>query len=250
MSGHSKWSSIKHKKAATDAKRGKLFTKLARDVTMAARSGDDPDMNPSLRLAIQKARDSNMPNANIDRAIQRAVGGGDGAMLEEITYEGYAPGGAAVLIQAVTDNRNRTVAEIRTTLTRGGGAMAESGAVAWQFDLRGLVAIEIGNDDPDEIQLMAIEAGAEDVSADTDTVEAVTDPGDLEAVRATLTEAGYSVTSSEIAQVAKNLITPTDQVAGQALRLLDALDELDDVSRVYSNVDFSDAVLAAGGLAG
>lgn len=250
MSGHSKWSSIKHKKAATDAKRGKLFTKLARDVTMAARSGDDPDMNPSLRLAIQKARDSNMPNANIDRAIQRAVGGGDGAMLEEITYEGYAPGGAAVLIQAVTDNRNRTVAEIRTTLTRGGGAMAESGAVAWQFDLRGLVAIEVGDDDPDEIQLMAIEAGAEDISADNDTVEAITDPGDLEAVRATLTEAGYSVTSSEIAQVAKNLITPTDQVAGQALRLLDALDELDDVSRVFSNVDFSDEVLAAGGLAG
>ena len=250
MSGHSKWSSIKHKKAATDAKRGKLFTKLARDVTMAARSGDDPDMNPSLRLAIQKARDSNMPNANIDRAIRRALGGGDGVMLEEITYEGYAPGGAAVLIQAVTDNRNRTVAEIRTTLTRGGGAMAESGAVAWQFDLRGLVAIEIGDDDPDEIQLMAIEAGAEDVSADNDTVEAITDPGDLEGVRATLTEAGYSVTSSEIAQVAKNLITPTDQVAGQALRLLDALDELDDVSRVYSNVDFSDEVLAAGGLAG
>lgn len=250
MSGHSKWSSIKHKKAATDAKRGKLFTKLGRDVTMAARSGVDPDMNPSLRLAIQKARDSNMPNANIDRAIQRAVGGGDGAMLEEITYEGYAPGGAAVLIEAVTDNRNRTVAEIRTTLTRGGGAMAESGAVAWQFDLRGLVAIEIGDDDPDEIQLMAIEAGAEDVSADNDTVEAITDPGDLEAVRASLTEAGYSVTSSEIAQVAKNLITPTDQVAGQALRLLDALDELDDVSRVFSNVDFSDEVLAAGGLAG
>ena len=250
MSGHSKWSSIKHKKAATDAKRGKLFTKLARDVTMAARSGADPDMNPALRLAIQKARDSNMPNANIDRAIQRAVGGGDGAMLEEITYEGYAPGGTAVLIQAITDNRNRTVADIRATLTRGGGAMAESGAVAWQFDLRGLIAVEVGEADPDEIQLVAIEAGADDVSADDDIVEVITDPGDLEAVRATLTEGGYQVNSSEIAQIPKTRITPTDNVAGQALRLLDALDELDDVSRVYSNVDFSDEVLAAGGLAG
>ena len=250
MSGHSKWSSIKHKKAATDAKRGKLFTKLARDVTMAARSGADPDMNPALRLAIQKARDSNMPNANIDRAIQRAVGGGDGAMLEEITYEGYAPGGTAVLIQAITDNRNRTVADIRATLTRGGGAMAESGAVAWQFDLRGLIAVEVGEADPDEIQLVAIEAGADDVSADGDIVEVITDPGDLEGVRASLTEGGYQVNSSEIAQIPKTRITPDDNVAGQALRLLDALDELDDVSRVYSNVDFSDEVLAAGGLAG
>ena len=250
MSGHSKWSSIKHKKAATDAKRGKLFTKLARDVTMAARGGADAEMNPALRLAIQKARDSNMPNANVDRAIQRAVGGGDGAMLEEITYEGYAPGGAAVLIQAVTDNRNRTVAEIRTTLTRGGGAMADSGSVAWLFDLRGVIAVEIGDDDSDEIQLVAIEAGADDVSADNDIVEAITDPGDLEAVRGALSEAGYAVTSSEIAQMPKKVITPTDQVAGQALRLLDALDELDDVSRVFSNVDFSDEVLAAGGLVG
>ena len=250
MSGHSKWSSIKHKKAATDAKRGQLFTKLARDVTMAARAGADPDMNSSLRLAIQKARDSNMPNANIDRAIQRAVGGGDGAALEEITYEGYAPGGAAVLIQAVTDNRNRTVADIRATLTRCGGQMADSGSVAWLFDLRGVIAVEIGGDDPDDIQLAAIEAGAEDVSADADAVEAITDPADLEAVRAALTEAGHNVTSSEIAQVPKNVINPDDHVAGQALRLLDALDELDDVSRVYSNVDFSDEVLAAGGLAG
>ena len=250
MSGHSKWSSIKHKKAATDSKRGKLFTKLARDVTMAARAGGDADMNAALRLAIQKAHDSNMPNANIERAIQRAIGGGDGAMLEEVTYEGYAPGGAAVLIQAVTDNRNRTVADIRTTLTRGGGAMADSGSVAWQFELRGVIAVDIGEDDPDDIQLVAIEAGAEDVSADDEIVEAITDPADLEAVRAALTESGHAVTSSEIAQMPKTLVAPDDQVAGQALRLLDALDELDDVSRVYSNVDFTDEVLAAGGLAG
>jgi YebC/PmpR family DNA-binding regulatory protein len=250
VSGHSKWSSIKHKKASTDAKRGKLFTKLARDITMAARTGADADMNPALRLAIQKARDNNMPNANVDRAIQRAVGGGDGAALEEITYEGYAPGGTAVLIQAVTDNRNRTVADIRTALNRGGGSLAENGSVAWLFDLRGVITIEIGDADRDEIQLVAIEAGADDVSADDQIVEALTDPADLERIRAALTEAGFTVTSSEVAQVPKNPVEADAQTAGQALRLLDALDELDDVSRVYSNVDFSDEVLAAAGLAG
>ena len=250
MSGHSKWSSIKHKKAATDARRGRLFTKLARDVTMAARSGADADANPALRLAVQKARDNNMPNANIERAIQRAAGGGDGAALEEITYEGYAPGGAAVLIQAVTDNRNRTVADVRACLARGGGAMADHGSVAWLFDLRGVITIETGGADPDEIQLAAIEAGAEDVSADGELVEALTDPSALEAVRAALTEAGYAVAGSEIARVPKTLVAPGEREAERALRLLEALDELDDVSRVYTNADFSGEALAAAGAAG
>ncbi len=249
MSGHSKWSSIKHKKAAIDAKRGKLFTKLARDITMAARSGVDVDMNPALRLVIQKARDSNMPKANVERAIQRAVGGGDAAALEEITYEGYAPGGTAVLIEAVTDNRNRTVADIRTTLSRGDGRLAESGSVAYLFDLRGVIVIEIEDDDPDAIQLVAIEAGAEDVSADDEIVEALTDPADVEQIRATLTEAGFHVRSSEVAQIPKNPVQPDEQTAMQALRLLERLDELDDVSRVFSNADFSDEVLAAADLA-
>ena len=248
MSGHSKWSSIKHKKAATDAKRGKLFTKLAREITVAARQGADPEMNPALRLAIQKARDNNMPNDNVSRALQRAVGGGDGAQLEEVAYEGYAPGGTAVLIQAVTDNRNRTVADIRTTLTRGGGSLAESGSVAWLFDLRGVISVDAAGADPDEIQLAAIEAGAEDVTADDSLVEVMTEPGALEAVREALTAAGFAVESAEIAQVPKNLVQPDAETAAQTLRLLDRLDELDDVSRVYSNADFTDEVLAAAGI--
>ena len=248
MSGHSKWSSIKHKKAATDAKRGKLFTKLAREITVAARQGADPEMNPALRLAIQKARDNNMPNDNVSRALQRAAGGGDGAQLEEVAYEGYAPGGTAVLIQAVTDNRNRTVADIRTTLTRGGGSLAESGSVAWLFGLRGVISVDAAGADPDEIQLAAIEAGAEDVTADDSLVEVMTDPGGLEAVREALTAAGFAVESAEIAQVPKNLVQPDAETAAQTLRLLDRLDELDDVSRVYSNADFTDEVLAAAGI--
>ena len=248
MSGHSKWSSIKHKKAATDAKRGQLFTKLARDITVAARGGADPDMNSALRLAIQKARDSNMPGANVERAIQRATGGGDGASLEEIVYEGYAPGGTAVLIQTVTDNRNRTVADIRVTLNRGGGTLAENGAVAWMFDLRGVITLDAAEADADEIQLAAIEAGAEDVSADEQLVEVLTSPGDLEAVRAALTDEGFTIASAEIAQVAKNMVELDEKNAAQTLRLLDQLDELDDVSRVYSNADFTDEALAAAGL--
>ena len=248
MSGHSKWSSIKHKKAATDAKRGKLFTKLARETTVAARQGADPEINPALRLAIQKARDNNMPNDNVSRALQRAVGGSDGAQLEEVAYEGYAPGGTAVLIQAVTDNRNRTVADIRTTFTRGGGSLAESGSVAWLFDLRGVISVDAAGADPDEIQLAAIEAGAEDVTADDSLVEVMTEPGALEAVREALTAAGFAVESAEIAQVPKNLVQPDAETAAQTLRLLDRLDELDDVSRVYSNADFTDEVLAAAGI--
>ena len=173
MSGHSKWSSIKHKKAATDAKRGQLFTKLGREITVVARNGGgDPEMNASLRLAIQRARDANMPNDNVKRAIERATGAGDGAKLEEITYEGYAPGGTAVLIQTVTDNKNRTVADLRTTLSRNGGTLAETGAVAWQFDLRGVISVPANGVDADEVQLAAIEAGALDVSSDEDEVEA------------------------------------------------------------------------------
>ena len=248
MSGHSKWSSIKHKKAATDAKRGQLFTKLARDITVAARNGADPELNSALRLAIQRARDNNMPGANVERALQRATGGADGAALEEIAYEGYGPGGTAVLIQTVTDNRNRTVADIRVTLNRGGGNLAENGAVGWMFELRGVITVEAEGVDPDEIQLAAIEAGAEDVSADDALVEILTDPGDLESVRAALTEAGFAVASAEIARLPKNPVELDAQTAAQALRLLDQLDELDDVSRVYSNADFSDEVLAAAGL--
>ncbi|HRC61875.1 MAG: YebC/PmpR family DNA-binding transcriptional regulator [Dehalococcoidia bacterium] len=247
MSGHSKWSSIKHKKGALDAKRGQLFTKLARDITMAARGGGsgDPSMNAPLRLAIARAKDNNMPNDNIERAIQRGTGGGDTDTLIEITYEGYGPGGTAVIVEAVTDNRNRTVAEVRAAFSRGGGNLGESGAVAWQFDTRGVITVEAKGTDPDEVQLTAIEAGALDISVDEDEVEVLTEPADLEAVREALTSSGLKVAQAEISRVPRTLISLDEKAAIQTLKLLERLDDLDDVSRVYSNADFPDEVLAA-----
>jgi YebC/PmpR family DNA-binding regulatory protein len=246
VSGHSKWSSIKHKKAATDAKRGQLFTKLAREVAMAAREGGgDPDMNSRLRLAIQRAKDSNMPNDNIDRAVQRGAGGGGGEALSEITYEGYGPGGTAVLVEAVTDNKNRTVAEVRNVFTRAGGNLAEAGAVAWQFETRGVIAVDAEPQDVDEVQLAAIEAGALDVSADDDVVEVITERETLEAVRRALDGGGIAVERAELAQLPKNVIELDESTAIQALRLLERLDELDDVARVFSNADFPEEALAA-----
>jgi YebC/PmpR family DNA-binding regulatory protein len=247
MSGHSKWSSIKHKKAATDAKRGQLFTKLARDITMAARQGDpDPNMNAGLRLAVQKAKAANMPNDNIDRAIKRATGGGDADALEEVTYEGYGPGGIAVLVEAVTDNRNRTVAEVRLVFSRSGGTLAEAGAVAWQFDRRGVVTVNAADSDPDEVQLAAIEAGALDVEVSDDGfVEIITEAVDLHAVREALEAQGIEIDNAELALVPQNRVALDDQQAVANLRLFERLDDLDDVSRVYSNLEFNEAVLAA-----
>jgi len=239
VSGHSKWSSIKHKKGATDAKRGQLFTKLSREVTMAARQGGgDPSMNARLRLAVQKAKEANMPNDNIDRAITRGTGGGEAENLEEITYEGYGPGGTAVLIEAVTDNRNRTVADIRNAFSKGGGNLAENGAVSWQFSLKGVVAIEAAGVDEEEVQLAAIEAGAEDVTADSDTVEVITQPSDLESVRQALEAAGFTVDRAEVVQLPQNVVELDEKAAIAALKLLDRLDDLDDVQRVFSNADF------------
>jgi len=247
VSGHSKWSSIKHKKAATDAKKGQLFTKLARDITMAARQGDpDPGANAGLRLAIQKAKQANMPNDNIDRAIKKAVGGGDADNLEEVTYEGYGPGGTAVIVQAVTDNRNRTVAEVRHAFSRGGGNMADSGAVAWQFDQRGLIQVVVGDADRDDLGLVAIEAGAVDVDLTGDeTIEVVTEAADLHRIREALEAEGLTVDSAELAPVPKSRISLAEKDALAALRLFERLDELDDVSRVYSNADWDESVLEA-----
>lgn len=239
MSGHSKWSSIKHKKAATDAKRGQLFTKLAREVTMAAREGGgDTSMNARLRLSVQKAKEANMPNDNIERAIQRGAGGAEGENLEEIIYEGYGPGGTAVLIEVVTDNRNRTVAELRNAFSKGGGSLAESGAVAWQFGLRGVATIDAAGVEQEEIQLVAIEAGAEDVSDEGDTVEVITAPSDLETVRAALEAAGFTVAQAEVVQLPQNLVELDEKAAIAALKLLERLDDFDDVQRVFSNADF------------
>ena len=249
MSGHSKWSSIKHKKGALDAKRGQLFTKLARDIVMAARNGGgDPSMNAGLRLAIQSAKDSNMPKDNIDRAVQKGVGGGDTDALMEITYEGYGPGGTAIMIDAVTDNRNRTVADIRAAFSRGGGNLGETGAVAWQFETRGVIELSAPGIDPDEVQLTAFEAGASDVSVDGSDVEVLTEPGEMEAVREALSKARLAVVRAEIARVPKLTVELDEKAAIQMLKLLERLDDLDDVSRVYSNADFPEAVLAAADL--
>ncbi len=247
LSGHSKWSSIKHKKAATDAKKGQLFTKLARDITMAAKAGDpDPNLNAALRLAVQKAKQANMPSDNIDRAIKKGAGGADADNLEEVVYEGYGPGGTAVIVQAVTDNRNRTVAEVRHAFSRGGGNMADAGAVSWQFDNRGLISLAVDGHDPDEVQLQAIEAGALDVDASgEEAIEVVTEPGDLHRVREALEGAGLTVESAELAPVPKNKVHLDEKDAVAAFRLFERLDELDDVSRVYSNADWDDAVLEA-----
>ena len=245
MSGHSKWSTIKRKKAAADNKRGILFTKLAKELQLAARAGGpDPDTNFKLRLAVQRAKAANMPNDNISRAIAKATGGGDSDQLQEVSYEGYGPGGAAILVTAVTDNRNRTVAAIRHEFTRAGGSLGENGSVAWQFESRGAVSVPVDGHDEDEIALVAIEAGAEDIDTAGETVEIQTAPGDLEAVRQALTEAGYTVEHADLSMVPNAPIALEKGPAAQTLRLLDGLEELEDVQRVYSNADFDEELLA------
>ena len=246
MSGHSKWSTIKRKKGAADAKRGQVFTKLAREITVAARSGlPDPDSNVRLRLAIQKARAENMPKDNIDRAIQRATGADGGAQFDEVYYEGYGPGGTALMILTMTDNRNRTVGEVRALLTRAGGTLGESGSVGWMFDQTGLITLPVNGGDPDELALVAIDAGASDVQVEDGTVEVYTEPQDLHRVQEQLSAGGYDVESAELTMKPKTLMAPEQDVAVKAIRLLEKLEDLDDVQQVYSNLDVSDEVLAA-----
>jgi YebC/PmpR family DNA-binding regulatory protein len=246
MSGHSKWSTIKRKKGANDARRGQLFTKLAREITVAARTGlPDPDANVRLRLAIQKARAENMPKDNIDRAIQRAAGGADGAQFDEVWYEGYGPAGVAVMILAMTDNRNRTVGEIRAALTRSNGTLGENGSVSWMFDNVGTITIPTGSNDPEEIALVAIDAGATDVSDEDGVVEVYTEPQDLHRVQEELSAAGYEIESAELTMKPKTLMAPGTDDAVKAVRLLEKLEDLDDVQTVYSNLDITDEVMAA-----
>ena len=247
MSGHSKWSTIKRAKGITDAKRSATFTKVAREISVAARSGGgDPDANYRLRLAVEKARAVNMPSDNIKRTIDKATGGGEADQFEEIVYEGYGPGGIAVLVEAATDNRNRTAAEVRSMFTKAGGQLAGSGAVAWQFEPRGLIAVlRDGQTDADEIALAAIDAGAEDVDTESDdTIEIYTSPGDLEAVRKALEGAGVAVDSAENAMIAKQTVLLDSNKARQALRLVDMLEDLDDVQRVTANFDIPEDVYA------
>ena len=247
MSGHSKWSTIKRQKGVTDAKRGALFTKVAREISVAARQGGgDPDANYRLRLAVEKARSVNMPSDNIKRTIDKAIGGGEAEQYEEIVYEGYGPGGVAVLVEAATDNRNRTAAEVRSFFTKAGGQLAGSGAVAWQFEPRGLIAIaRDAGVDVDEVALAAIDAGAEDV--DTDDPESIgiyTSPADLERVRKALDGAGVPVDSAENTMVAKQTVELDSAKARQALRLVELLEDLEDVQRVTANFDIPEDVFA------
>ncbi|MCI0440545.1 MAG: YebC/PmpR family DNA-binding transcriptional regulator [Chloroflexi bacterium] len=244
MSGHSKWSTIKHAKAITDARRGRLFTKLAREIIVAARQGGgDPAGNIRLRIAIQKARDSNMPMDNIERAIKRGTGeGGEADQMAEIVYEGYGPGGTAFMLQTLTDNRNRTVSDIRSTFTKAGGNLAQNGAVAWQFQQKGMIAVDAEGEQAEELALAAIDAGADDFETFEGTLQVYTPPDMLEAIRQALADAGASVRSSELSMVPTNTITLDSKTALQALRLIDRLEELDDVQKVYSNADFPDEV--------
>jgi YebC/PmpR family DNA-binding regulatory protein len=243
VSGHSKWSQIKRAKGVTDAKRGQLFTKLGREISVAAREGGpDPEANARLRLAVQRAREANMPMDTIERAIKR-VAGSDSAALEEIVYEGYGPNGAAILIEAMTDNRNRTVAEIRNVFTRGGGSLGNAGCVAYLFDSRGIISVQPNGDDPDDVALKAIDAGADDFLGDTEGIEIYTDPTQLENVRAALEQEKIAVSNAETAMVPKTTLEldPKDTVS--VLRLMERLEELDDVQRVYSNLELSEEAL-------
>jgi YebC/PmpR family DNA-binding regulatory protein len=245
MSGHSKWSTIKRQKGANDAKRGAIFTKVAREIIIAARmGGPDPDANYRLRLAVEKARSVNMPSDNIKRAIERGSGGGEAVTYEEIVYEGYGPGGIAVLVETQTDNKNRTAAEVRSIFTKSGGQLAGSGAVAWQFEQRGVISVPRAGADADEVALVAIDAGASDIDTDADPIEVYTEPGDLEAVRRSLEGAGVKVESAEIAMIAKNTVELDAHRARQALRLVELLEDLDDVQRVTANFDIPEEVFA------
>lgn len=244
MSGHSKWSSIKHQKGVTDARRGQLFTKLTREIIVAVRQGgSSPEANFRLRLAIQKARDNSMPLENIERAIKRGSGTMEGAALVEMVLEGYGPNGAAILVQALTDNRNRTLQDVRNIFSRHGGSLGESGCVAWLFDSKGLITIRTNELDTEELALEAIDAGAEDVKVETSFVEIYTKLEELEMVRTALEEKNLPITSAELSLVPKTMVELEEKPALQTLRLLDKLEELDEVQRVSSNVDFSDSVL-------
>jgi YebC/PmpR family DNA-binding regulatory protein len=248
MSGHSKWANIKHRKAKVDAQRGKIFTKLGRVIMAAARAGGgDPNNNLNLKLAIAKARESNMPMENIQRIIQRATGEMDGVSFEEVNYEGYASGGVAVLLQALTDNRNRTAPEIRHVFSRHGGALGEAGCVSWMFEMKGLIEIpkEGNNFDPDDLMLSLIEAGAEDVQEEEESVEVKTTPQELDQVRQAVVDQGISYSSADTSMVPTTTVEITNHGdAIKVLRLIDALEDNDDVQNVYANFDISDQLMS------
>ncbi len=247
MSGHSKWHSIKHKKGAADQARGKLFAKLIRQIEVAARAGGaDPDANPTLRTMISKARDASVPVDTIDRAIKRGTGDLEGVRYEPVTYEGYAPNGVAVLVEVLTDNRNRTGAEIKNIFTRHGGSLAEPGSVAWQFDRKGILVVEKTAASEDDLMLAALDAGADDITDQGDSFLITTGPSDLHKVRDALDAAGIPVTSTDLAMLPTTTVPLTDESGAKAvLRVVDALEDHDDVQRVDANFDIPDDVLQA-----
>lgn len=244
MSGHSKWSTIKRKKGAEDARRGKIFTRLARDITIAARSGGDPTTNPTLRTAIEKARVANMPKDNIERALKKGAGELAGGELEEIVYEAYGPHGIPILIKCLTDNRNRALAEVRRVFNRQGGNMAEAGAVSWMFDTKGYITIEQDDQDPDEVFMLAVDAGADDVEISEAVIEIYTLPDQLHAVAGVLVDSGLQIAEAELAPIPKNEIELGGKETQQVMGVIEALEELDDVQQVYSGLHLSDETIA------
>ena len=251
MSGHSKWAQIRRSKGVNDARRGQLFTRLGREIVVAVREGGSGDTaaNFRLRMAVQRARDANMPMDNIERTIKRAMGGGEGSQLEEITYEGYGPGGTAMLVQTLTENRNRTVAEVRNAFNRNAGNMGENGSVDWLFENKGVIEVELKGHDPDELSLEAIDMGADDVDPvgpDDETLVIYTDPSDLEKVRQALDAKKCNVVKAESTLIPKSRITLNDEkVAFQVMRLVEKLEDLDDVQNVYTNADIPEELAAS-----
>ncbi len=243
MGGHSHWATTKRHKASVDAKRGKIFTRIIREITIAARAGGDPDGNPRLRLAIAKAKDANMPGDTLKKAIQRGTGELPGVTYEEFTLEGYGPGGTAVLLEITSDNRNRTVAEIRNLLTKNSGNMAEAGAVSWQFHKKGLIVLEKGKVEEDKLLSLALDAGAEDVKVDEKTFEVITEPHDFETVKKALTDAKIESSLAEVTFVPQNYVKLQEKAAEQMLKLMEILDEHDDVQKVHANFDIPDEIM-------
>jgi YebC/PmpR family DNA-binding regulatory protein len=248
MSGHSKWSTIKHKKGAADAKRGRIFTRLIKEITVAARmGGGDPDANPRLRTAIASAKAENMPKDNIERAIKKGTGELEGVNYEEVTYEAYGPGGVAVLVECLTDNKNRAVAELKHIMDRHGGSLGEPGCVAWMFKKKGLIVLDREGVDEERLLDLALEAGAEDVKEEETTFEVLTEPSDFEPVRTAIEEAGLAYGMAEVSMIPQNTVLLEGKQAQQMLNLMEALEDAEDVNRVYANFDIPDDVMEAMG---
>jgi len=243
MSGHNKWSTIKHKKAATDAKRGKIYTRIVKEIILAAKSGGEPETNPRLRTAINTAKAANMPRENIERAIKRGTGEIEGAAYEEITYEGYGYNGVGIVVDVLTDNKNRSVAEIRHAFSKHGGTMAEAGAVSWNFEQKGYFIVPAEGIDEDEVMMAALEAGAEDIQKSDDVYEVYTSPTEFHSVLSNMEKAGYKIENAELTKIPKTTVN-ADEVAEKLMKLIDIIEDLDDVQKVYANFEFSDEVMA------